>query len=116
MLSGPYLDEQEFTKHIQALCASPANRVYAIVVDDEAVGMLSYISIVPDHRRLEIGSVIYGGALVRTRQATEAIHLAIRHAIDDLGYRRVEWKANNLNKPSAMAATRLGFTYEGVFR
>jgi hypothetical protein len=34
----------------------------------------------------------------------------------DLGYRRYEWKCNNLNEPSKRAAIRFGFTHEGVFR
>ena len=39
-----------------------------------------------------------------------------RHLFDDLGYRRFEWKLDCLNEPSARAARRLGFTYEGRFR
>jgi hypothetical protein len=35
---------------------------------------------------------------------------------DELGYRRLEWKCNDLNEPSKRAARRLGFTYEGTFR
>lgn len=48
--------------------------------------------------------------------AIEAIHLSMRHAFDDLGYRRFEWKCDSLNEPSRRAAARLGFTYEGRFR
>jgi RimJ/RimL family protein N-acetyltransferase len=40
----------------------------------------------------------------------------MRHAFDDLGYRRYEWKCDSLNAPSRRAAERLGFTYEGTFR
>jgi hypothetical protein len=39
-----------------------------------------------------------------------------RHAFDDLGYRRLEWKCNALNAASRRAADRFGFTFEGVFR
>ena len=35
---------------------------------------------------------------------------------DDLGYRRYEWKCDNLNKRSKKSALRLGFKFEGVFR
>jgi hypothetical protein len=38
------------------------------------------------------------------------------HALDDLGYRRLEWKCDALNEPSRRAALRLGFTLEGTFR
>ncbi len=48
--------------------------------------------------------------------AAEAFHLLIKHAFDDLGYRRVEWKCNSLNAPSRSAAERFGFSFEGVFR
>ncbi|KAM3554330.1 hypothetical protein ARSEF4850_006500 [Beauveria asiatica] len=82
----------------------------------EPAGMVSYMAAVPDHRRIEIGSVIMGEKLVKSRQATEAFYLSIQHAIEDLGYQRVEWKANALNAPSLAAATRLGFTFEGIFR
>lgn len=82
----------------------------------EPVGMMCYLAIVPLHRRLEIGSVILSAALQQTRSATEAFYLLIKHAFEDLGYLRVEWKANNLNKASLRAAERLGFKFEGVFR
>jgi hypothetical protein len=36
--------------------------------------------------------------------------------MDDLGYRRFEWKCDSLNEPSRRAAARLGFRYEGRFR
>jgi hypothetical protein len=34
----------------------------------------------------------------------------------ELGYRRYEWKCDSCNLPSRAAATRFGFTYEGMFR
>ncbi|RFU76583.1 acyl- n-acyltransferase [Trichoderma arundinaceum] len=82
----------------------------------EPAGILSYLAIVPNHRRIEIGSVILGDALKRSKEATEAFFLFMKHSFMDLGYLRVEWKANHLNAPSLAAAGRLGFTYEGVFR
>jgi RimJ/RimL family protein N-acetyltransferase len=39
-----------------------------------------------------------------------------RHAFENLGYRRYEWKCDSLNRPSIRAALRLGFGFEGVFR
>ena len=39
-----------------------------------------------------------------------------RHAFDELGYRRLEWKCDSLNQASRRAAERFGFRFEGVFR
>ncbi len=41
--------------------------------------------------------------------------LLLRYAMDDLGYRRMEWKCNAANEPSRSAAARLGFRFEGIF-
>jgi hypothetical protein len=39
-----------------------------------------------------------------------------RRVLEELGYRRYEWKCDALNAPSRRAAERLGFTFEGIFR
>jgi RimJ/RimL family protein N-acetyltransferase len=92
--------------------------VHAVV--DKATGIAggrqSYMRIVPEHGVIEIGNILWGPAIARTRVATEALFLAAQHVFDDLGYRRFEWKCNNLNEPSKAAAKRFGFAFEGVFR
>ncbi len=55
-------------------------------------------------------------AMQRTPGATESMYLLADYVFDELGYRRYEWKCNDLNAPSKRAAERLGFTFEGVFR
>jgi len=40
----------------------------------------------------------------------------MKNVFDYLGYRRYEWKCDNLNKRSKKSALRLGFKFEGVFR
>ncbi|HEX6151671.1 GNAT family protein [Nocardioides sp.] len=64
----------------------------------------------------EVGAIAYTPELQRTPATTEATYLLARHVFDDLGYRRLEWKLDSLNEPSAAAARRLGFTEEGTFR
>src|SRR5690606_2022235 len=64
----------------------------------------------------EIGNILWNPPVARKPAATEALFLFARHVFDDLGYRRFEWKCNNLNGPSKRAALRFGFTFEGVFR
>ena len=36
--------------------------------------------------------------------------------LEDLGYRRLEWKCDAVNARSRRAAERFGFRFEGVFR
>ena len=65
---------------------------------------------------IELGSILWGPAIARSRVSTEAFFLAARYVFDDLGYRRFEWKCNDLNEPSKRAAKRFGFAFEGIFR
>lgn len=93
--------------------------LYVAVIDKgsgRAVGRQAWLRIRPEHGSVEIGAIYWGLPMARSRLATEALYLFARHAFDDLGYRRFEWKCNDRNAPSKAAATRFGFTYEGLFR
>ena len=81
-----------------------------------AEGRQSLMRITPEHGVIEIGGIYWGPRLARTRVATEALFLHAAYVFDTLGYRRFEWKCNNLNAPSKAAALRFGFEFEGVFR
>ncbi|MEO8717782.1 MAG: GNAT family protein [Burkholderiales bacterium] len=81
-----------------------------------AGGRQTFMRITPEHGVIEIGNILWGPAIARTRVATEALYLAAQYVFEDLGYRRFEWKCNDLNEPSKRAALRFGFTFEGVFR
>jgi RimJ/RimL family protein N-acetyltransferase len=92
---------------------------FVAVVDKasgKALGRQGWMRIFPEHASIEIGGVYWGPAMARSRLSTEALFLFARHAFDDLGYRRFEWKCNNRNEPSKKAALRFGFQYEGLFR
>ncbi len=80
------------------------------------LGMAAYLRITPQFGVIEIGHIWFAARLKRTTAATEAIYLLARHAFDELGYRRLEWKCNALNAASRAAAARFGFTFEGIFR
>lgn len=80
-----------------------------------AAGMVSFLNIHPEHASVEIGHIWFGPDLQKTREATEALFLLMKHALDDRGYRRLEWKCNALNADSRRAANRLGFAFEGIF-
>jgi RimJ/RimL family protein N-acetyltransferase len=94
-----------------------ADLTFAFLPEGRAAeGIASLMRVDPRHGQVEVAGVLYGRTMQRSRAATEAIHLLMRHAFDELGYRRFEWKCDSLNEPSRRAAARLGFTYEGRFR
>ncbi|MCR6033487.1 GNAT family N-acetyltransferase [Nocardioides sp. zg-579] len=106
---------------VAPLAAHTGALTFAIVPTDgagpaRAAGLATYWRVEPTHGVVEISGVLFARRLQRTRAATEAMHLMIGHAIEEWGYRRVEWKCDALNEPSRRAAARLGFTYEGRFR
>ena len=115
---GPFSDQVAFERWL-AECAASSDPLFFAVFEAQssrAAGMTSYLNIVPAHGSIEIGHIWFAPPLQRTRGATEAIFLMCRHAFDDLGYRRREWKCDALNEASRRAARRFGFTYEGTFR
>ncbi|HET6967435.1 MAG TPA: GNAT family protein [Ornithinibacter sp.] len=101
---------------VAAMVDDPGWVSYAVALGGRAAGVQSLMRIDPANGVLEIGAVVFGTPLVRTVASTEAQRLLMGHAIDDLGYRRLEWKCDALNAPSRAAALRLGYTFEGVFR
>jgi RimJ/RimL family protein N-acetyltransferase len=115
---GPY-EDPEHLRQMLAWAETAEDSLYFTLVsprDDQPMGLASYQRITPEFGVIEIGHIWFGVPLQRTTAATEAIYLLARHAFDDLGYRRLEWKCNALNAPSRRAAERFGFTFEGVFR
>lgn len=81
-----------------------------------AVGSTRFMSIVPDHRRLEIGWTWLGTAYQRTGANREAKLLQLVHAFEVLGANRVEFKTDARNEKSRRALLGIGATFEGVFR
>lgn len=115
---GPFASEDEFMRWLRAHAATADPMAFAIVDREtgKARGIATFMSLVPEHGVIEIGHIWLSPSLQRTRQATEAIYLMARHAFDDLGNRRLEWKCDAANAASRRAAERFGFVYEGVFR
>ena len=98
--------------------SSSTDPLFFAVIDKKtgrAEGRQALMRIDQTHGVIEIGNIMWGPALQKTRMATEALFLFADH-IFALGYRRLEWKCNDLNVPSKRAALRFGFQFEGVFR
>jgi RimJ/RimL family protein N-acetyltransferase len=81
----------------------------------DAVGVATYLDIQPASAVIEIGGIWFAPGFARSRGATEALFLLLAHAMDDLGYRRMQWRCNALNEKSRAAARRLGFRFEGIW-
>lgn len=99
-------------------CAAQMDPIFYAIRDKSvgtAKGVASYLNIAAKNGSIEIGHIWFGPALQRTRAASEAMYLMLRYALDDLRYRRMEWKCNALNEASRRAALRLGFRFEGIF-
>lgn len=86
-----------------------------IAPDGRIVGQSCYLTIRPEHEGVEIGGTWY----VRDAQGTAinpaAKLLLLGHAFD-CGAERVEFKTDALNAQSRAALSKLGATFEGIFR
>jgi RimJ/RimL family protein N-acetyltransferase len=111
-------DLAAFTPWLEKAAASPDPMFFAVIdkKTGRAEGRQALMRIDAAHGVIEIGNILWGPAIARTRVATEALYLFASYAFDTLGYRRFEWKCNDLNEPSKRAALRFGFAFEGVFR
>ncbi|CAF1261256.1 unnamed protein product [Rotaria magnacalcarata] len=93
---GPFKTVDEFKQFIYMKeQPSGSNVLYAIFVNDMAVGFITYLRISEEHGTIEIGSV--------------------NLTFGTFGYRRVVWSCNALNMKSRVAALRFGFQYEGTW-
>ncbi len=114
---GPFADLLAFQTWLED-CAKSTDPLFFAVHDRRtgtAAGMVSFLNIHTVNASVEIGHIWFGPALQNTRAATEALFLLMAHALDDCGYRRLEWKCDARNEGSRHAANRLGFSFEGIF-
>jgi RimJ/RimL family protein N-acetyltransferase len=114
---GPFERLEDQAAWLRDFCSTGDPLFFAVVSAEtgKAVGLASYMRIIAPSGSLEIGHLNFSARLQRTPAATEALYLMLKHAFR-LGYRRVEWKCDELNAPSRAAAERLGFSFEGIFR
>ncbi len=114
---GPWPDLEAFSATLRAQSASFDPIFYTIksVETGKACGQASYLDINAQNGVIEIGHIWFGPELQRTPGGTEALYLMLCYALDDLQYRRMQWRCNSLNEKSRQAARRLGFRFEGVF-
>ncbi len=114
---GPFADLTAMRDWMRS-CAAQADPVFFAIRDRVGGGlggMCSFLNIHPMAGSVEIGHIWFLPEMQGTLQTTEALFLMMRQVMDELGYRRLEWKCNAMNEDSRRAARRLGFRYEGTF-
>lgn len=118
LFDEPPANEAAFAPWLTKAEASTDPLFFAVIdaATERAEGRQALMRIEPNHGVIEIGNILWGPRIARTRVATEALFLFARTVFEDLGYRRFEWKCDDRNEPSKRAALRFGFTFEGVFR
>lgn len=114
---GPWPDPTDFASWLDELAHEEDRIWYAFRPRHQGRvrGMACYLNMAPTHGTIEIGAIWFAPDMQRTRAATEALFLMQSYAMDDLAYRRLEWKCNAGNARSRAAARRLGFKFEGIF-
>ena len=114
MSEGPFNKLSDFRKYLQKKDIF----FYAIYSKKTRTfcGLASYLRVKRDVGVIEVGYITYAPCLQQTVAATESMFLMMQNVFENLGYRRYEWKCDNLNIQSKRAAVRLGFTFEGIFK
>ncbi|KAB1860090.1 GNAT family N-acetyltransferase [Acinetobacter tandoii] len=82
----------------------------------QILGMTSYMNVVAEHRRVEIGSTWYRQSVQRSAVNTEAKQLLLKHAFEILNCIAVEFRTSSFNLKSRAAIERLGAKLDGVLR
>lgn len=89
---------------------------FVVVKDGEVVGSTSYLNVLPEHLRLEIGHTWNTPAAWGTGANTDAKYLLLRHAFETLGARRVEFKTDAKNERARAALAAIPSEFEGIHR
>ena len=99
-----------------ALRESDDRQPFAVLHHGSVVGSTSYMSLAPEHRRMEVGNTWMNPSMWSTGANVEAKYLLLRHAFEVLGCLRVEFKTDALNARARGALAALQAKFEGIHR
>ena len=120
--TSPHINTREdFEKYLMQLKLHQENQEkypFTIIekADNRVAGITTYMSIAPEHQRLEIGSTWMGKAFHGTGINKACKFLLLQYAFEQLGCIRVELKTDFNNQQSRKAIAKLGAKEEGVLR
>jgi RimJ/RimL family protein N-acetyltransferase len=95
--------------------ASP-DYAFAVLLDDVVVGSTSYLAIAPEHRRLEIGNTWLHPSRWGSGANADAKYVLLRHAFEELGCARVEFKTDARNERARAGLAAIPAQFEGIHR
>ena len=75
--------------------AAGSREVFYDKASGNVVGMANYMRPDPANGVVEVGGVAHSFSMARSPLSTEVHYLMAKHAFEDLGYRRYEWKCDN---------------------
>jgi RimJ/RimL family protein N-acetyltransferase len=121
MLYGDIRSQEDMRRWVEDILSRQqrlGDLPFAIIhlASGRAAGATRYMDVRREHRGLEIGGTWLGAAYQRTRANTESKYLLLRHAFEQLGCIRVQFKTDLRNERSQRALERLGAVKEGVWR
>jgi len=109
-------DVERWLAHAFAEQESGARVQFAVLHSGDVVGSTSYMSLAPEHLRLEIGNTWMHPSTWGIGANVEAKYLLLRHAFETLGCRRVEFKTDARNERARAALAALPAEFEGIHR
>jgi RimJ/RimL family protein N-acetyltransferase len=120
-VSGPGAEPSGIDGWMQTALAAMAARTrlpFTVIHlgEGRAIGSSSYMDIVAEDDRVEIGHTWYGGPWQGTAVNPAAKLLLLGHAFDVLRAQRVALRCDARNEQSRRAIARLGAQFEGVLR
>ena len=111
----------DLEKYIQAAIEARENKTsYAFIVFDKLlntyVGCTRFYDIQLNFQTTQIGYTWYSKKSWGTKLNENCKFLLLQFAFDQIGFERVEFRADNNNKRSIAAMQKIGCTVEGVLR
>ena len=99
-----------------ALTPSDDRQPFAVIYEGSVAGSTSYMSLAPEHRRLEIGNTWLHPSAWGTGANTDAKYLLLGYAFEELGMHRVEFKTDAKNERARAALAAIPAEFEGIHR
>jgi len=111
----------DLENYIQTAIEARAHKTaYAFIVFDkllnEYVGCTRFYDIQLAFQTIQIGYTWYSKKCWGTKLNENCKYLLLEFALDQMGFERVEFRADNNNKRSIAAMQKIGCTVEGVLR